>query len=516
MTGLKSSSGGTLVIGAGAAQRVSDEVAGTPANLDALGVLALGKLTAFTDWCDTHAVDGYLGEVGWPRSADNTEWQRIGSAVYAAAQAAGLTVTYWATGEKWSQTYNLLAYNGVPVSNSFPQATVIEGATLPQARGINVAGGEFTQSGFAAGTPGTYGTAGGTAYHYSTQATYTHLAGRGVTLVRIPFRWERLQPTLNAALDTTELGRLQTAVGYAATAGLDVILDCHNYGGYYLAGPTLARIGSASLPVSSFADFWQRMATAFGADPTVVAYGLTNEPGGFSEPGPIYSNEHTLYSFDANITGWSAPQGEVWSSSQGGSMRVTPATSSATSAESDNSLRDRSANGISFWADVYIESGAAGNWDVALQTQNAAFGFIRNGFTRLTKGQVTRLRLDLTLSQAQAMRGLGISWGGTGRNGTDFAYVTGVSQGTYTSSGTVVDLWESASQQATAAIRTVDSTTPVAVACYLVDGEEPFGETHTVPWIDDDHVLYEMHLYFDYPASGIYPDSYATDLAAVT
>src|SRR5690606_40639854 len=55
-----------------------------------------------------------------------------------------------------------------------------------------------------------------------------------LALVRIPFRWERVQRNPGQALDATELQRLQDAVTRARNAGLKVIIDMHNYGAYYL------------------------------------------------------------------------------------------------------------------------------------------------------------------------------------------------------------------------------------------------------------------------------------------
>ena len=80
-----------------------------------------------------------------------------------------------------------------------------------------MAGGEFgapaadPTSGFSNPNPGTYGQA----YHFDQQATFDYLAARGIEVVRIPFRWERLQPTLGGRLDDAELGRLKAVVARA-------------------------------------------------------------------------------------------------------------------------------------------------------------------------------------------------------------------------------------------------------------------------------------------------------------
>jgi len=93
-----------------------------------------------------------------------------------------------------------------------------------------------------------------------------------MNLVRLPFLWERLQPSLNQPFDAAELARLNGFVQQATTAGLTVLIDPHNYARY--RGNL---IGSSQVPHSAFADFWSRLATQFKGNPK-VAFGVMNEP----------------------------------------------------------------------------------------------------------------------------------------------------------------------------------------------------------------------------------------------
>ena len=98
------------------------------------------------------------------------------------------------------------------------------------------------------------------------RSTFDYLASRGVKLVRIPFRWERLQPRLGEAVDAGEIKRLKNVVARANGAGLKVILDMHNYGGYYLYNGTHGvrrPIGSAKIQVWRFAEIWGRISNNF-------------------------------------------------------------------------------------------------------------------------------------------------------------------------------------------------------------------------------------------------------------
>jgi Cellulase (glycosyl hydrolase family 5) len=245
-------------------------------------------LAHFTDWLQANNAKGYIGEVGWPESTESDRWNALADRWYRDADSADLWVTAWATGEWWG-TYPLAVYQdrtlqaGVDTPGS--QARVLEQhpTTPGRLRGVNVAGAEFTApsvaptSPFSNANPGVYQRD----YHYDGQATFTYLAGRGVRLVRIPFRWERVAPRLGGPLDRAEVGRLKAAVGRARHAGLLVVLDMHNYGGYYLSdGRSGVRraLGSAQVPIAVFAETWRRLSVHFRSNPAVVGYGLMNEP----------------------------------------------------------------------------------------------------------------------------------------------------------------------------------------------------------------------------------------------
>jgi len=74
---------------------------------------------------------------------------------------------------------------------------------------------------------------------------------------------------------------MRAAVRRAGDAGLSVILDVHNFGGYYRdeggRGVRLT-VGSDELPSSALADLWRRLSAEFGAEPAVGGYTLMNEP----------------------------------------------------------------------------------------------------------------------------------------------------------------------------------------------------------------------------------------------
>ena len=136
--------------------------------------------------------------------------------------------------------------------------------------GVNLSGAEFGVSGQEWGSVN-IGTA-GTDYTFPTHAEIDDIAVQNLNTIRLPFSWERLQPTMNGALDPTFLAQIDDVVQHAATKGVTVDLDPHNYGYGYGA-----LIGSAATPSSAFADLWSRLATHYAAAPNVL-FGLMNEP----------------------------------------------------------------------------------------------------------------------------------------------------------------------------------------------------------------------------------------------
>lgn len=261
---------------------------------DALCSRVRTELRTFTRWLQRYDVDGYIGEVGWPDGTDAHRWNTVAEIWFRDADRAGLDVTTWATGEWWGTDYALAPYEnrsgprGVDARNT--QARVVERhGTVPRGhrRGVSVAGAEFGApvvepfSSFSNVSPGTAETA----YHHESYATFEFLASRGVHLVRIPLRWERIQPRLQRGLDRDEVRRLRRTVRRAHRAGLKVVIDMHNYGGYYrFDGKRGVRraLGTAHLPARSFVDVWRRLSAALEDERAIYAYGLMNEPVGMS------------------------------------------------------------------------------------------------------------------------------------------------------------------------------------------------------------------------------------------
>lgn len=134
--------------------------------------------------------------------------------------------------------------------------------------GVNLAGAEFGDV-----FPGEFGVH----YTYPNAEELDYFKSKGLNLIRLPFKWERIQPTLYAPLDATELARMKTFVKAAEDRGILVLLDMHNYGRRDFKGTSYA-IGGSSLTIEHVTDVWGRLAEEFKSYTNIWGYGLMNEP----------------------------------------------------------------------------------------------------------------------------------------------------------------------------------------------------------------------------------------------
>ncbi len=287
----------TAAVGAGLVLTTTAPAVATTDSADALQARVRAELGVFTGWLQANGVQGYIGEVGWSNDADAASWNALATKWYADAAAAGLWTTAWSGGEWWGCGYKLSVYAWSTCSTmdgslsvARPQASVIEAQAGADRRGLNMSGGDFgtpgpleVTSSFSNANPGVYNSA----YHFDTQQSFNYVASRGISLVRLPVRWERVQPSLGGALDPAEVQRISDAVARASAAGMRVILDIHNYGAYWLSNGSQGvrrPIGSAEVTVAHFASLWANLSTAFKANAGVAGYGLMNEPVGMAGP----------------------------------------------------------------------------------------------------------------------------------------------------------------------------------------------------------------------------------------
>lgn len=146
-------------------------------------------------------------------------------------------------------------------------ASAAENAAIPGIAdfGVNLSGAEY----------GKVGALHGRDYTYPTKTTIAYYAGKGIHLIRLPFKWERMQSEVAGPLDVAELKLLDGAIALAREHGARVIIEPHNYARY-----NGKLVGGPDVPASALGDLWAKLAAHFASEDTVCAYGLMNEPHG--------------------------------------------------------------------------------------------------------------------------------------------------------------------------------------------------------------------------------------------
>jgi hypothetical protein len=253
------------------------------------------SLKNYTDWLAREGAKGFIGEINWPNdlqrnSGDEAQWNTLGARWYSWAKRAGLWTTMHCVDETqlwggfWLTSYVSPGDKTRPISQPNSQAQVYE--RYPSSgrvkgvfrNGLQVAGAQKWKDDINSNvSPGVYDKD----YWYASQETMNYLKSKGTDIIRLPFRWERLQPSLGGTLNPTELQNLKACVSRAGNAGLQVILSLQNYGGYWASrngAPYKLKLGTLDLSEKYFYNIWRALSLQFKSNSTVIAYDLMNEP----------------------------------------------------------------------------------------------------------------------------------------------------------------------------------------------------------------------------------------------
>jgi endoglucanase len=163
---------------------------------------------------------------------------------------------------------------GAAAGTTIAAATEAEAGPQPLKAGVNIAGLEF----------GSRKLPGRLNYDYCgpKPAEIAYYKSRGAKTIRLPFLWERLQPTLMGPFNPEYLAQIDAAVSQAHNLGMSIVLDAHQYGRRTVNGQRVIIGETPAVTAAHFANMWRRLATRYLAKR--VIFGLCNEPHGQDKP----------------------------------------------------------------------------------------------------------------------------------------------------------------------------------------------------------------------------------------
>ena len=203
--------------------------------------------------------------------------------------------------------------------------------------GVNLCGAEYS--------PTTLPGSNGINYAFPTGTQTSYYVGKGMNIIRLPFLWERLQPTMNGAFNSSYLSLLQNSVAALRATGATVLLDVHNYNKRNIdngASWSTMAIGTSNVPVAAFSDLWSKLATLYKDDQGVV-FGLMNEPTGqYDSNGQSMTTAQWVINANAAITAIRATGAQNWITCPGnfytGAWSWATAKDSTSSSSSTNAV----------------------------------------------------------------------------------------------------------------------------------------------------------------------------------
>ncbi|MDL2221233.1 glycoside hydrolase family 5 protein [Parabacteroides sp. OttesenSCG-928-N08] len=152
-------------------------------------------------------------------------------------------------------------------------------STEPLPFGVNLAGAEF---GHGSRFPGEVNVD----YYYPTSRDLDYWKSKGLILLRVPFKWERIQHLPYGELTRPELDVMKEMLKEAEKREMKVILDLHNYGRRKVNGTDYI-IGHDSLAIEAFSSFWGKLSAELtDYRESIYGFGLINEPHDMLEEAP--------------------------------------------------------------------------------------------------------------------------------------------------------------------------------------------------------------------------------------
>ena len=116
-------------------------------------------------------------------------------------------------------------------------------------------------------------------YTYPTETDIDYFVSKGIDLIQLPFKWERIQRTPGDNLDITELQMIRKFVDNCAKRNINVTLVLQNFGKYYKNNVPY-KVGEYEVTALHLRDLWVKLAHALNDKKNIYAYAIMAEPAG--------------------------------------------------------------------------------------------------------------------------------------------------------------------------------------------------------------------------------------------
>ncbi|MBS4044131.1 MAG: cellulase family glycosylhydrolase [Chitinophagaceae bacterium] len=116
-------------------------------------------------------------------------------------------------------------------------------------------------------------------YTYPTETDIDYFVSKGIDLIQLPFKWERIQRLPGDALDINELQMIRKFVDNCAKRNINVVLVLQNFGKYYINN-TAYIVGESEVTAWHLRDLWIKLSHALNDKKNIYAFSLMAEPAG--------------------------------------------------------------------------------------------------------------------------------------------------------------------------------------------------------------------------------------------
>ena len=141
--------------------------------------------------------------------------------------------------------------------------------TVPTRFGVNLSCGEFGT------TPGIYNAS----YTYPRISELDYFKSKGLTLIRMPFKWERVQDVLGGPIDiASDIPKIKEFLQAAQDRGIYVMIDMHNYARCSVNGKSYVIGQTENVTINHFVDVWTKLANELKGFTNIWGYDIMNEP----------------------------------------------------------------------------------------------------------------------------------------------------------------------------------------------------------------------------------------------